>query len=441
MRKVATIIFALALAAQISAQQVYRTEFSVFDLREAALKNDHSRTERHIRFAPKVMEAVGKVEVVGQKIDLPTAWSDFNVYIHIQNTIKAYDLVVNEQLVASVEDSYTPADFLLSPYLRQGSNEILLLLRRSEAIKLNEGGQSNLVEQFRGSYIFAQHRKHIYDYDARIVRSEGGKTLGLELDIVVRNDFNFEEIVQVGYDIYSPDNKLIDYAVREVPVAGRSIDTLRIRTSLGEESRYLWSSANPRLYRLTLYTKRDGKPREYISFRVGAGESSFKDGKFLRNGKEIAVKSARYNARTTYAEALAAIKALKAKGVNTLLPDNPQPEWFYDICDGLGMYVVERANINPVEESENRKIGGTPSNNPELVGEYIARVKAMYYRTRNHSCIMAYALGGDKAGNGYNMYKAYQWLKSVEKQRAVICTSADGEWNTDISAEGFLFKN
>ena len=432
MRKVATIIFALALAAQISAQQVYRTEFSVFDLREAALKNDHSRTERHIRFAPKVMEAVGKVEVVGQKIDLPTAWSDFNVYIHIQNTIKAYDLVVNEQLVASVEDSYTPADFLLSPYLRQGSNEILLLLRRSEAIELNEGGQSNLVEQFRGSYIFAQHRKHIYDYDARIVRSENGKTLGLELDIVVHNDFNLEEVVQVGYDIYSPDNKLIDYAVREVSVAGRSVDTLRIRTSLGEESCYLWSSANPRLYRLTLYTKRDGKPREYISFRVGAGESSFKDGKLLRNGKEIVVKSARYNARTTYAEALAAIKALKAKGVNTLLPDNPQPEWFYDICDGLGVYVVERANINPVEESSNRKIGGTPSNNPELVEEYLARVKAMYYRTRNHSCIVAYALGGDKAGNGYNMYKAYQWLKGVEKGRAVICTSADGEWNTDL---------
>ena len=432
MRKVATIIFALVLALQISAQQVYRTEFSVFDLREAALKNDHSRTERHIRFAPKVMEAVGKVEVVGQKIDLPTAWSDFNVYIHIQNTIKAYDLVVNEQLVASVEDSYTPADFLLSPYLRQGSNEILLLLRRSDTIELNAGAQRNLVEQFRGSYIFAQHRKHIYDYDARIVRSENGKTLGLELDIVVRNDFNFEEIVQVGYDIYSPDNKLIDYAVREVPVAGRNVDTLRIRTSLGEESRYLWSSANPRLYRLTLYTKRDGKPREYISFRLGAGESSFKDGKLLRNGKEIVVKSARYNARTTYAESLAAIKALKAKGIKTLLPDNPQPEWFYDLCDGLGMYVVERANINPVEESENRKIGGTPSNNPELVGEYIARVKAMYYRTRNHSCVVAYALGGDKAGNGYNMYKAYQWLKSVEKQRAVICTSADGEWNTDL---------
>ena len=267
---------------------------------------------------------------------------------------------------------------------------------------------------------------------ANISTTTNGKSLALELDIIVRNDFNFEEPVQVGYDIYSPDNKLVDYAVREFSVAGRSVDTLKIRTSLGEESRFLWAAKSPNLYRLTLYTKRDGKPREYIAFRLGAGSSSLADGKILRNGKPVTIKSVQYNARTTYAEALAEIKALRAKGFNTLLPDNPQPEWFYDICDGLGMYVIERANINPVEQSQNRKIGGTPSNNPELLGEYLARIKAMYYRTRNHSCIIAYALGGDQAGNGYNMYKAYQWLKGVEKKRAVICTSADGEWNTDI---------
>ena len=432
MKKFLLTTLAIAVAIIVSAQQIYRTEFSVFDLREAALKSDHSKTERHIPFTPKTLEAVGKVEVVGETVEFPTAWSDYNVYIHIQNTIKAYDLVVNEELVASVEDSYTPADFLLSPYLRQGKNEILLLLRRSECIELNSGSKSNLVEQFRGSYIFAQHRKHIYDYDARIVQSENGKGLSLELDILVRNDFNFEEVVLVGYDIYSPENKLIDYAVREFPVAGRTLDTLHIKTYLGEESRFLWSNAKPQLYRLTLYTKRDGKPREYISFRLGAGSTTFADGKILRNGKPITIKSAQYNARTTYAEALSEIKALRAKGINTLLPDNPQPEWFYDICDGLGMYVIERANINPVEQSQNRKIGGTPSNNPALAGEYLARVKAMYYRTRNHSCIIAYALGGDQAGNGYNMYKAYQWLKGVEKERAVICTSADGEWNTDL---------
>lgn len=430
MKRFSVIILALCAVGQIFAQQVYRSEFSVYDLREAALKNDHSKTERHIRFAPKKMEVVGNVEVWGQSVNTPIAWSDYNVYIHIQNSGKAYDLVVNEKLVASIEDPHTPCDFLLSQYLRQGDNEILLLIRESQCKALNSGSKSNLVEAFEGSYLFAQHRKHIFDYDARIVQSE--KKLALELDIAVRNDFNFEEVVQVGYDIYSPDNKLIDYAVRDFTVAGRSLDTLRVRISLGEESRYLWSDKSPKLYRMTLYTKRDSKPREYISFSIGAGASTFADGKLLRNGVAVAIKSARYNADGGYDKALADIKALKAKGINTLLPDNPQAEWFYDICDNLGVYVVERANINPNEQSDNRKIGGTPSNDPALVGEYLARVKSMYYRTRNHACIIAYALGGDAAGNGYNMYKAYQWLKSVEKSRAVICTSAEGEWNSDI---------
>lgn len=431
MKRFFVIIFALCAVGQAFAQQVYRTEFSVFDTREDALKKDHSKTERHIRFAPKQLEVVDKVVVMGQTINVPTAWSDYNTYLHIQNSIKAYDLVVNEQLVASIEDPNTPADFLLSPYLRQGNNEILLLVRESLCSSLNSGAQSNQVAQFDGSYLFAQHRKHIFDYDARIVQEE--KKLSLELDIAVRNDFNFEEVVQVGYDIYSPDNKLIDYAVRDFSVAGRSLDTLNIRLALGEHINFLWSDKNPKLYRLTLYTKRDGKPREYMSFCIGAGITTFADGKFVRNGKPIVVKSAVYNAVGTYDKALDEIKALKAKGINTLLPNNPQPEWFYDICDQLGVYVVERANNNPIEQSENRKIGGTPSNDPTLVNDYLARVKSMYYRTRNHSCIIAYSLGGDKAGNGYNMYKAYQWLKGVEKNRAVICTSAEGEWNTDIS--------
>ena len=68
---------------------------------------------------------------------------------------------------------------------------------------------------------------------------------------------------------------------------------------------------------------------------------------------------------------------------------------------------------------------------PSLADEYLERVKAMYYRSRNHTCVVAFALGGE-SGNGYNMYKAYEWLKSVEKSRPVIYTDADGEWNSDL---------
>lgn len=432
MKRVFIAIAALLIASVTTAQQVYRSEFSTFDIRESALKNDHSKCERYRVIAPKLLEVVDKVDVFGQTINIPVAWSDFNVYLHLQNTLRAYDLVINEKLVASVEDTATPADFLLSPYLRQGENEILILARQSAYPALESGTQHSSSTQFEGSYLFAQHRKLVYDYDASITMGEDGKKLMFNMDVIVRNDFNVEETVFVGYDIYTPDKKVADYGTRELSIPGHGVDTLRMQFSLGEEGRFLWSEKNTSLYRVTLYIRRDGKPREYITFNVGAGVSTYADGKILRNGSPIAINSAKFNVKGSYDAVLAEIKALQAKGINTLLPDNPQPEWFYDICDSVGMYVIERANINPVEQSQNRKIGGTPSNNPALVGEYLKRVKSMYYRTRNHTCIIAYYLGGDAAGNGYNMYKAYQWLKSVEKNRAIICTSADGEWNTDI---------
>ena len=70
-------------------------------------------------------------------------------------------------------------------------------------------------------------------------------------------------------------------------------------------------------------------------------------------------------------------------------------------------------------------------NDPALEEEYLTRVKSMYYRSRNHTCVVAFALGGE-SGNGYNMYKAYEWLKSVEHRRPIIYEGAEGEWNNDL---------
>ncbi|MBQ7855769.1 MAG: hypothetical protein IJ348_01480 [Alistipes sp.] len=432
MRKICVIILALLVVSGATAQPLCRTEFAPFDTREDALERDYSRTVNHILYRPVALGVSGSMEMFGRVVSVPAAWNDYSVYLHVENTIKAYDVAVNGVVVASTNDPYTPADYLLSPYLRQGDNEVVLLLRVASGGELNIGAQCPLREQFENCYIYTQYRAGIYDYEAKILHEPSDNTLRLALDVVARNDFNSTEAVSIGYDIYSPENKLIDYGVRTLDVPGRGCDTLRVAVNLGAESRNLWRAGKPSLYRMTLYVKRGSKPTEYIPFQIGAGQTTFADGRIVRNGTPISIKSARYNARTSYQEAYRDIQTLKKQGVNTLLPDAPQPAWFYRLCDRLGVYVVERANINPTKQSDNRKVGGTLSNNPQLLDEYLSRVKAMYYRTRNHACIIAYALGGDLAGNGYCMYKAYEWLKGVEKSRAVICTSAEGEWNTDL---------
>ena len=431
MRHLLFFILAIALGVgAASAQRVYRSEFTVYDAREDAEAKSHNHSTQWRAFNPVALGASGKTEVAGRKVEIPTAWSDYNVYLHIENTIKAYELVINGQSVGTTDDPYTPADYLISPYLKQGSNDILLLLRGTTS-QLNCGAKQSLRNQFEGCYLYAQHRLHIYDYTVSILPDANSEML-CEMKVAIKNDFNYAEPVNVGYDIYSPEGKLIDYGVQEIVVNGRSIDTLAINAKLGNGSRNLWRNGSPKLYRATLYIKRDGKPREYIPFKIGAGESRFANGKILRNGTPITIKSAPYNARTSRKEAAADIAAFKRNGINTLCPDSPQAKWFYDLCDEAGIYVIEQANINPVEKSDDRTIGGTPSNNPHLLEAYRDRVRSMYWRTRNHPCIIAYSLGGEKAGNGYCMYKAYELLKELEGKRAVICRSADGEWNSDI---------
>lgn len=431
MRKLAIFAILVTLCGAVSAQRVLRSEFTLYDTREDALKSDHSQTVNHIPFVPKSSGALGALEMFEMEIDVPASWNDYNTYLHLENIRSGYDVAINGAVAFSSEDGITPSDYFISPRLKQGANKITLIARPSACAELDEGLQVPKGERFANCYIFAQHRTGIYDFDAAIVVGDD-KKLHLELDLIADNSFNFEETISLGYDIYTPENKLVDYAVRELIVPGRSRDTLKVRVDLGAELRYLWSAAKPQLYRSTLYVKRGSKPVEYIPLYIGAGKTTFADGKIYRNGAAITIKSAPYNAAKNRTDARKEILALKSKSINTLKPDAPQPIWFYELCDKLGMYVIERASINPVSKGDDRTVGGTPSNNPALLGEYLSRVKSMYYRTRNHACVIAYTLGGEKSGNGYCMYKAYQWLKEVEAERPVICLSAAGEWNTDF---------
>ncbi|MDE5694668.1 MAG: hypothetical protein K2H77_01635, partial [Alistipes sp.] len=242
-----------------------------------------------------------------------------------------------------------------------------------------------------------------------------------------------DETVEVGYDIYSPQGKLLEFDIREVSVPGRSTDTVRFSPFIYHAYENKWepSAKNPPLYKVMLFTRRDGTYKEYMPLKIGFGKAEFADGKFTRFGKALDLKTVRYNAAADAKTTAAQLQALRKQGCNTLAPDYPQPEWFYSLCDELGLQVIDRANIHAPEQRDNRRVGGTPSNDPALADEYLERVKAMYYRSRNHTCVIAYALSGE-AGNGYCLYKAYQWLKAADPSRPVICPDADGEWNSDL---------
>ena len=104
--------------------RVYRTEVVPYDARHDAEARNREAGGYWMAFKPEVAAAGDAISVVGQTVDIPYVWTDGDVYLHLENTRSAYTLWVNDQLVAEVEDSATPAEFCLTPYIRQGKNSL-----------------------------------------------------------------------------------------------------------------------------------------------------------------------------------------------------------------------------------------------------------------------------------------------------------------------------
>lgn len=428
---------ALLAVAGVQAQpggRIGRTEAVPYDLRHNAEARNPAASGHTIAFRPETT-LVGEgplCAVMEQQTEIPYVWTDGCVYLRIENAPGAYSLWVNDREAAASDDPLTPAEFDLSPYIRQGVNNFKLLIFSDR----NKLGFADPVrrKEFEGSCLYYQNKRSVRDFRIALVPDSLGRDFAmLDLQIVAQNMFNYDETVEVGYDIYSPQGKLLEFDIREVTVPGRSTDTVRFSPFIYHAYENKWepSAKNPPLYKVMIFTRRDGTYKEYMPLKIGFGKAEFADGRFTRFGKPLKLNISRYNAAADRKTAAAQLQALRKQGCNTLAPDYPQPEWFYALCDELGLQVIDRANIHAPEQRGNRRVGGTPSNDPALADEYLERVKAMYYRSRNHTCVIAYALSGE-AGNGYCLYKAYQWLKAADPSRPVICPDADGEWNSDL---------
>ena len=427
-------LLALAGARAQESARIHRTEAVPYDTRHDAEARNRAASGHTIDFRPKTsIVAEGPLSaVLEQQIEIPYAWTDGCVYLHLENPGSACSLWINDRQAAEIDDPLTPAEFDITPYIRQGANDFKLLLR-SGRDRL-DAPHPTRSEPFANSYLYYQNKRSIRDFEIALVPDTLGRNFAmLDLKIVAQNMFNYDEKVEVGYDIYSPQGKLLEFNIREVTIPGRSTDTVRFTPFIYHAFENKWepSAKNPPLYKVMLFTRRTGTYKEYMPLKIGFGKTALVDGQLTRLGKPLKLNACRYNADTDVKTTSARLLALRKEGYNAVAPDYPQPEWFYGLCDELGLHVLDRANIHAPERRTDRRVGGTPSNDPALADEYLERVKAMYYRSRNHTCVAAYILGGE-AGNGYCMYKAYQWLKSVEHDRPVLCVDADGEWNSDL---------
>jgi beta-galactosidase len=196
-----------------------------------------------------------------------------------------------------------------------------------------------------------------------------------------------------------------------------------------------WSAEDPYLYTLvmTLHDEK-GTAIDFESCRVGFRQVEIRNRQVLVNGRRMVVRGVnRHEFNPDRGRAvteddmrrdIVLMKQLNFNAVRTChYPDDPQ---WYDLCDELGLFVVDEANL------ETHGVMGDLSQDPAWAGAYLSRAVRMVLRDRNHPCVCFWSLGNESLKGPHHAAMA-NWIRWADPTRPVQYESGNpGPDTTDI---------
>jgi beta-galactosidase len=373
-----------------------------------------------------------------REFSIPESWKGHQIFIHF-GSIKSVGFVwVNGQKAGMSKDSKTPQEFDITNYVQPGNNTIAAeVFRWSDASYLECQDFWRLSGIPREVYVYAQPKVRLRDFFAKSTLDESYTNGIFDLDVEVKNHTGKEASSSVTYEILNDAGKSIVSGTKTLEITD-SIGSLNFQSAI--PSVKAWSAEAPNLYTL-LITLRDasGKTTEVTSVKIGFRTSEVKDGLFLVNGKRVLIKGVdlhEFNPVTGQVideeTVMLDLERMKQLNINAIrLSHYPQPEFFYDLTDQYGFYLVDEANIESHGMGYDRSKGKSLANNLAWTDAHLFRTSNMFERDKNHPSVVIWSLGNE-AGNGYNFYQTYLFIRSRDKMRPIQYEQAYLEWNTDI---------
>lgn len=387
---------------------------------------------------PPILPEKNAVGVYRKVIDIPANWDGREVYLNIGGAKSGCYVYVNGILVGYNEDSKNTAEYNLTPYLHKGENLVALKIYRwstGSYLECQDFWRLSGIE--RDVYVFAQPKVHLFDYRITPIvehLAEDG-LIGsgyFELDAVVKNNSKSNATVELslGGALSGVEKRSVSIAAGE-----ESLQSFKIPF----EGWNLWSAETPVLYDGSIALSQRGNVSEKVAFKFAPRKVEIIGNQLLVNGKAIKIKGVNIHEHNQYTGHVISreqmesdIQLMKAHNFNAIRCSHyPQPAYFYELCDEYGIYVCDEANIESHGMYYNLRKGGTLGNDLRFYNGHMARVKNMYWRNKNYTSIIYWSMGNE-AGNGYNFYQTFLYLKDLDKVRPVQHERAILEWNTEI---------
>lgn len=353
--------------------------------------------------------------------EVPKSWEG-PVYISFQGVETAFNIWLNGKYVGYSEDSFTPSEFDLTPYIRStGENKLAVQVYRfSSASWLEDQDFWRMSGIFRDVYLYTKPTAHIEDF---FVKTPLNSTYD-------------EAEVTVDFKVSNGEGAVIEAQL--VDVAGETVVTGKATVMNGEtnmnlevKNPELWSAEKPNLYSLELLLKVDGEVIEAVCQPVGIREFKL-DGKLMKiNGKRIVFRGVNrheFNPKSgrtiTKADMEWDVKFMKAYNINSVRTSHyPNESYFYELCDKYGLYVIDEANLEthgswPVIDDVIHKEHAVPDGKPEWLAPVLDRAENVLERDKNHPSIIMWSCGNESYG-GENLYKMSEYFRRRDETRLV----------------------
>ncbi len=354
---------------------------------------------------------------------IPAGWDGRQVFLHFEGVQSAHFVWINGRYVGFDKGSMTPAEYDVTPYVREGVNRIAVRVYRwSDGSYLEDVDAWRFSGIYRSVYLFSTPKVHVQDFYVRTDLDDRYR------DAVLRVDAEIKHYAPEGGGTFTLRGELLDAGGDRVSTFGERFTIeagkeARVRLRKEVEHPRLWSDEKPNLYTLLLeLVDSRGQPLEWLNEQVGFRELEIRNGQALLNGVAIEFKGVnRHEHHPEYGRTLTSdmmrrdVELMKQFNVNAVRTSHypNDPEW-YELTDRYGILVQDESNT----ECHYAEWGAHDelSNRKGWEAAFMDRWIRMIERDKNHPSVVMWSTGNE-CGLGFIHYMMAEWAREHEPTR------------------------
>ena len=350
--------------------------------------------------------------------EVPEEMQGKRLFISFQGAESGIALWLNGHFVGYSEDSFTPSEFELTEYVKEGENKLAAQVFKWTASSWCEDQDFfRFSGIYRDVYLYTVPEVHIYDLQIRAIPDETLSAAALEIRTNTWGKGEVKIILSKDGETVIEDKKALD---------GEEIYAWNV------ENPVLWSAEDPQLYDLKMEVYNEsGELQEVIPQKVGFRRFEMKGGIMTLNGKRIVFKGVNRHEFSSVSgrhvseeELRKDLKIMKQNNINAIRTCHyPDASLIYELCDEYGIYMIDETNLEShgswdIAEFTKDYTYVVPHDKPEWLDMMLDRANSMYQRDKNHAAILIWSCGNESFG-GKDIFEMSQFFHKADPTRLV----------------------